>query len=44
MLRALVNTRLARPITPEFEKIQDEYLTELLAQKGHQTNRVNANC
>ena len=33
MLRALVNTRLARSITPEFEKIQDEYLTELLAQK-----------
>ena len=33
MLRALFNTRLARPITPEFEQIQDEYLTEVLAQK-----------
>ncbi|HAP23790.1 MAG TPA: protein-ADP-ribose hydrolase, partial [Lactobacillus sp.] len=33
MLRALFNTRLARPITPEFEQIQDAYLTEVLAQK-----------
>ena len=43
MLRALFNTRLARPITPEFEQIQDAYLTEVLAQKeNNDSQRSNA--
>lgn len=34
MLRALMNTRPAAPMTEEFEKIQDEYLREANAEKG----------
>jgi len=37
ILRSLMNVRMAAPISAEFEKIQDEYLQKVNAEKGYVT-------
>lgn len=37
ILRSLMNVRMAAPISAEFEKIQDDYLREVNADKGYVT-------
>ncbi len=34
LLRALMNVRVAAPVTPEFERVQDEYLRQVNAERG----------
>ncbi len=34
LLRSLMNVRMAAPISPEFERIQDEYLKEVNQERG----------
>ena len=34
LLRSLFNIRMPKPVTPEFLKVQDEYLQTVTAEKG----------